>query len=274
MFDRYRVQITLIREMLGTNPCDPNVLDIHIVALQRKLILEKGGINQHINKYLDAIPLSKERGEEEVQKIIDKLETLMGYQLSPDEREQVIRGELESLKETIQELDIKGTTVFLWDKPSNHPCIGDHMILGFLKASAEAIGRTLPAKKGEVLNSISYTQSLINQHVRVEERFIVSDKDIKRNADGSPEYLQRSLRAQTAKGPRVSLAKSEVIPEGAKFNFTLKVLENSKITEEIFRKLFSYGELSGLGQWRNTGFGEFLAEITKIDSKGNPIKNN
>jgi hypothetical protein len=257
MFDKYTVTLTLDRDMLGTNSCDPNILDTHILERQRKLILEKSQINSQVNKYLEAIPISKERGEEEVNKTIEKLEEVLGYPLSDEDRQKAIRGELESLKETIQELDLKGSTVFFWNKELKRPCIGDHMVLGFLKAAAEAIGKTLPTKAGTVLNSVSYTQSLINQHVRVVERFITFDKDLQRNEDGSAYYYQRSLRAMTAKGPRVSLAKSEIVNAGAKLTFTLKVMKDSKITEEILRKLFSYGEMSGLGQWRNAGYGQF-----------------
>src|SRR5438445_179606 len=132
MIDKYRVKLTLLRDQLGTNPIDPNIQSTHILEKQRQLILEKGGINSQINKYLNAIPISKEKGEAEINKLIDKLEKLIGYELSPEERDQAVRGELESLKETFQEMELKGTTVFFWDKEKNLPCIGDHMILGFL----------------------------------------------------------------------------------------------------------------------------------------------
>lgn len=138
------------------------------------------------------------------------------------------------------------------------------MIYGFLKAAAEAIGRTLPKKNATVLHSISYTQSLINQHVRCEQKFITFDKDIRKNEDGSTSYLQRSLRAMTAQGPRISLAKSEVIDEGAKLTFTLKVLMGSPITEETLKTLFEYGEFVGLGQWRSSGHGMFTYKLIKL----------
>lgn len=263
MFDKYEVKLTFLRPILATNPCDPNVMDTHILDRQRKLILEKATINTQINKYLDQIQISQEKGDEEIQKLIDKLETLIGYELSPEEREDAIAGKLLSLKETLQEMDIKGTTVFFWDKTMNRPCIGDHMIYGFLKAAGEAISRTLTKKMGTMLQSASYTSSIINQHCRCEERFITFDKDVIRGADGQPTYLQRSLRAMTAKGPRISLAKSEQVDTGATICFTLKVMKNSPLTEEILRKLFDYGELSGLGQWRNAGWGSFKYEMTK-----------
>lgn len=267
MFDRYKVQLTLIRDQLATNPSDPNVLDTHILERQRKLILEKSQLNSQINKYLDQLPISKERGEEEVSLLFAKLEQLTGYQLTPEEKVQALTGDLKSLRETLSSMDLKGTTVFFWNKEKNRPCIGDHMILGFLKAAAEALVRCLPKteqKAGTILKSAAYTASTINQHVRVDEQFITFDNDLKMTSDGEPFYLQRSLRAKTAQGDRVALAKSEVVQAGSKLDFTLKVLEGSPMREEHLVKLFSYGELSGLGQWRNAGWGQFKFTITKV----------
>ena len=264
MFDRYKVRLTLMREMLGTNPIDPHVHDTHILDRQRKLIAQNKDVNKEVNKYLGQLEISEEKGEEEKNRILDKLQELIGAEFTEEERVAAIRGELESLKETFKELDIKGITVFFWDKKKNLPCIGDHMIYGFMKAAAEAIGRITQKSRGQVFGSVSYTNSLINQHVRCREQFITFDKDLIRNEDGTPLYKQRSLRAMTAKGPRISLAKSEQIEAGANLEFVLNVMQGSPIDEKVIRKLFSYGEMSGLGQWRNAGNGMFSAEITKL----------
>ena len=266
MFDKYGFKLILNRDQLATNPCDPNVMDTHIIDRQRKLILENNGINKAINKYLDQMPIAKERGVAEVNKLFDKLEELMGYKLSPEERELATQGKLEQLHETFKELDIKGTTVFFWDKELNRPCIGDHMIYGFLKAATEAICRTVTGpKRGKVLESCSYTQSLINQHVRCVEQFITFDKDVKRQKNGDSYFLQRSLRAMTAQGPRISLAKSEVVPAGASLKFTLKVMNGSQITKKVLKTLFEYGgDFTGLGQWRNAGYGMFAFEMMDV----------
>lgn len=262
MFDTYEVSLTFIREILGTNPCDPAVHDQHIIQKQRKLIAEKGSYNADINKYLSALQITEERGEAEVENILNKLEDLIGRKFTAEERTAAIKGELTGLKETLAEQELRGVTVFFRDE-EGMPCIGDHMIKGFLKASAEAIARTLPRKNGTVLNSASYTESLINQHVTVSDEFVSFDQDIVKNEDGTPNFKQRSLRAMTAQGPRVSLAKSERVASGAKIKFDLMVLQNSGITEEVLRKLFSYGELSGIGQWRNARYGAFKFELTK-----------
>jgi hypothetical protein len=236
-------------------------METHILERQRKLILEKSKINTEVNKYLEQLQISKERGDQELGALLDKLENLIGVQFTEEEREQAIKGELEILKEKFQEHELKGTTVFFWNKEKNLPMIGDHMVYGFMKAAAEAITRTRARKNGVIFGSTSYTQSIINQHVRCQERFITFDRDILRNPDGSPQYLQRSLRAQTPQGPRVSLARSEVVPEGAKIRFTLKVLGGSPLQECHIREMFDYGEFTGYGQWRNAGHGAFVYEM-------------
>ena len=71
----------------------------------------------------------------------------------------------------------------------------------------------------------------------------------------------------TAQGPRVSLAKSEVVPAGAKLSFTLKVMDDSPLDKKTLKKLLSYGECSGLGQWRNAGYGSFTFNLSEKGGK-------
>lgn len=271
-FDQYAVELTLQRDMLGTNPCDPNVMDTHIIDKQRKMIMAQSKVNKEINKYLEQLPISQEKGEAEVEAIFSKLEELTGVSLTDDQKKLVLRDGLEALKETFAEADLKGTTVFFWNKELQRPMIGDHMIYGFLKASAEAIGSTMEKKNGTVLRSVSWTQGKINQHIRISAQFITFDKDLKREENGKPVYSQRSLRANTAQGPRVSLAKSEVVEAGAKLRFILKVLRDSPITEDVLHTLFSYGEFSGLGQWRNAGNGMFSYELNKLEAGAGGVR--
>ena len=264
MFDEYKVCLRFTRPVLGTNPIDPKILDTHIIEKQRSLILEKSKINKEVNKYLDAAQITDERKAEEIDKLFDRLENLTGEKYNAEERREHLLDGLEKLKETFKNLDMKGMTVFYRDPSNDLPSIGDHMILGFLKAATDAIAKTLPKKNATILQSKAYTYSTINQHVRVKERFINFDKDIMKTASGAPEYLQRSLRAETAQGPKISLAKSEQIPAGASIQFTLKVMKNSPIKRNHLEQLFSYGCLSGIGQWRNSGYGQFEVESFEV----------
>lgn len=280
MFTSFRIVITLLREMLGTNPCNPNVLDKHIHDKQRRLILDKSQINTEINKYLDALPISKEKGNAEIEKLFAKLEDLTGIKLKDDEKKRALAGDLEALKETFAELETTGTTVFFWDNEKNQPCIGDHMIYGFLKAAADALGKDvrLTKLKGTILHSTAYTQSVINQHVRCTAPFITFDRDVRRNEDGTAFLLERSLRAKTAQGERIALARSEVVPAGARLDFVVNFMAGSPLIHPIqykkgekpfFEKiplihLLDYGQMTGLGQWRNAGHGAFQYEATQI----------
>ena len=72
------------------------------------------------------------------------------------------------------------------------------------------------------------------------------------------DFCQRPLRAQTMKGERVTLAMSEQIKAGATITFTIKYLQDDK--GKLIREWLDYGELRGIGQWRNSGKGRFTWE--------------
>lgn len=237
----YEFVLRLLRPQLGTNPLDPDILGTHIIEKERKNIQEKSKVNAALNKYADASDISEERKAAEIKKIKEKAE---------------------ELKEEVGELEERGITVFF--REDDKVAIGDHMIYGFMKAAAEAISRTLPTKKGVMLHSAAYTESIINQHVRCQEEFLTYDRDILRKSDGSINHKVRSIRVVTAQGPRVSIIKSEQIPAGASVTFRLNVLDGSPLTEEILRKLFDYGEICGLGQWRNAGYGTFTYTMKEV----------
>lgn len=270
----YHVTLTLTRAMLGTNPQDPYVLDTHIIKKQQEIILEKNKVNRAIDKNIDqankylAAELPEARRKEDIEAALDKLETILGYELDAQTRADVVAGKLDPLRESLKTLQEKGpgTTVFFWNKEKSRPMIGDHMIYGFMKAAAEAIGRCSKEKgRGKILESIGYTQSIINQHVRLAERYITFDADIVRAEDGTPQYLQRSLRAETAQGPRITLAKSEIVPEGAKLEFTMRVMDGSPIDDiKVLKRIFDYGDFVGLGQWRSAGHGMFNYTISLV----------
>ena len=263
MINKYKVTLTLTRDMLGTNPMTPDIHAEHVIAKSRKIIAGTDASNKKLDKYIDALPITDEKENAEIEGIIRTLEERLGRKFNDEERSTMIATKLISLRETVEELDSKGITVFFRDE-NGKPCIGDHMIKGFMKAAGEAICKTNSKKNGTILHSAAYTDSLINQHVAIDEQFITFTEDIKRDGDGSPSYLSRSLRAMTMQGPRVSIAKSEVVPAGAQLSFTLNVMRGSQIDKNVLEQLFSYGQISGLGQWRNGGNGKFKYEITEM----------
>lgn len=130
--------------------------------------------------------------------------------------------------------------------------IYNYMINGFLKEAGTAL-------KSQI--GVSNIKSKIDQFVFVEPRRIYLDKE---KPDGC---LERPLRALTMQGPRVSLARSDYVSEGTKINVTVRVLDNSAtktskaLTAEVIKQLLEYGELKGLGQFRNGCYGRFTAEV-------------
>lgn len=262
--NEYKCKVTLLKEMLGTNPMDPNVLDKHILDRQRKLIMEKSSINLAVNKYLDAKQISVAKGELELAALKKTLEELLERDLSDQEFSGLREGNpdtLKALKETFAELYMKSTTCFLRNPDNGNVCISSHMIHGYLKAAGESISRTLPRKNGTMLNSAAYTQSIINMHCMINPDLIDASCDVMRNDEESIIYLQRPLRAKTPQGPRIALAKSEQLPKGTEFYFTISVLKNSPLTKEVLEALLRYGCMKGLGQWRNAGYGRFEYEV-------------
>lgn len=148
---------------------------------------------------------------------------------------------------TVKELENRGWTGFHEDEDG--PFLYNYSVKGFLCEAA----RTL--KQFGLLKQL---QDKFTRYVFVFPRRIRLPKP-----DGEFAVLERPLRAQTAQGPRVTVTRSDVVPEGTKIKFTMDVLEGSGITQGCIEKVLSYGHYKGLGQWRNGGFGSF--ELVKLE---------
>lgn len=149
--------------------------------------------------------------------------------------------------ETVQEICQKGWTGFHADEEG--PFLYDYAVKGFLCEAA----RTL--KQFGLLKQL---QDKFKRYVFVLPRRV-------RLPEIDVEPLERPLRAMTALGPRVTLARSDVVKAGAELTFTLRVLEVSGITQNCVKEVLSYGALMGLGQWRSGGFGRFeIVEMEEI----------
>lgn len=86
----------------------------------------------------------------------------------------------------------------------------------------------------------------------------VEERKIPIHFEGEIGTCQRPLRGQTPQGERIALANSETIPAGSWIEFTIKCLCDSH--ETAVREWLDYGELRGIGQWRNSGKGRFKWE--------------
>lgn len=125
------------------------------------------------------------------------------------------------------------------------PFIYDYQIKGFFKNSCSALRKAT----GYASANLKAFKKEIDGLVFVKERKI----PIKMS--GEMEILQRPLRADTAQGPRVALASSESCPAGSTIEFTIMLLKDD--LEKYIREWMDYGQLNGLMQWHNGGYGRF-----------------
>jgi len=151
-----------------------------------------------------------------------------------------LRDEIESLRED------KGVTGF-HRNGDDEPFLYDYMIEGFLKDACGMMRRA----RGTLSKKLTAYKKVIDGLVFVGERRIPLQMA------GELDVLERPLRAETAQGPRVALAKSEMAPVGTKIAFTLRILDDKSVPLELLQEWFDYGSMRGLGQWRNGGYGRF-----------------
>lgn len=148
--------------------------------------------------------------------------------------------ELKDEVESIDEVEQKGWTGFHSDE--NGLYIYDYMVRGFLKNAGNILKNDVGVKN---------LSSKISQFVFVGPRKIYLGK---KEPDG---VLERPLRAQTAQGPRVTLARSDIVNAGTELNCELVIVGGKEVTEELLLKLLDYGKFQGLGQFRSGSYGRF-----------------
>lgn len=147
-----------------------------------------------------------------------------------------------------------GTTIF--HREAGRVGIYDYQVKGFFKDAAGAMNRfDKEARNG--LEKLPAYKTKIDGCIFVGPRFIPLDLP----AGAEVGVCERPLRADTAQGPRVSLARSETVPAGTKLTFEVAIL--SKELLPYVMAWLAYGEMRGLGQWRNSGKGRFTTEVVQ-----------
>ena len=144
----------------------------------------------------------------------------------------------------------KGMTVFPRNE-NGEPFLYDYQIKGFFKDACQML-KKVSGKKSATLKAF---KKEIDGLVFPCPREIVF-KDAKIGT------CQRPLRAQTAQGERVALAMSEEIAAGAWIEFEITTLKDDLL--DLIREWLDYGELRGIGQWRNSGKGRFTWEELEV----------
>lgn len=158
---------------------------------------------------------------------------------------EVPEDELDMLPEKLE----KATTVFHKDK-SGQPMMVAYQFKGFLKNAAQ----TMNGKYGLPKNF----KNKVERMVFIQPRFIPYVLP----EGGEVTFCERALRAQTPKGDRVCLARSEQLPIGTTVSFGISILPG-EITESVLKDLLDYGYNQGVGQWRSADYGQFRYELIK-----------
>ena len=154
----------------------------------------------------------------------------------------------------------RGLTVFLRDDETDQLIMLDYMVRGYFKGTLEA----LIAQTG-----IKMPRSKVDKYL------FVGPRRIQIMRDGKPIYeeddqIERPLRADTMRGPRVSLAASESIDAGWTVDIEVTLMPNPEskaskaVTWDAVEMALDYGRFQGLGQWRTGGNGRFVWE--RIDN--------
>lgn len=159
----------------------------------------------------------------------------------------------EAVEEIDTVLDDKGKTGF-HRNAAGEPFIYDYMIRGFLKSACGMMSRV----EGSQSKKLKAYKKVIDGMVFVEPRMIPIQ------LSGPIGELQRPLRAQTAQGERVAISVSETAPAGSTLEFTIIVLDDKTVPEELLREWFDYGKWMALGQWRSASYGRISYTLEAI----------
>lgn len=146
----------------------------------------------------------------------------------------------EDESENVTEREESGWTTFLRDKERGL-YVYDYYVKGFFKNAANVLKSDLKIK---------------NLRSKVSDLLFVTPRKIYLNCKEPDFILERPLRAQTAQGPRITLAKSDAIKAGKIIEFDVILLTaKGELKPDIIEKLLEYGKLQGFGQFRNGGYG-------------------
>jgi len=171
------------------------------------------------------------------------------YIASKAPNEEAREEEVESIDEN--DVEVKAMTVFSRLEDGT-PHLWDYQIKGFFKNACGALRNADGTESSKIKSYKKHIDNLV----------FINERRIPLIFEGEIQNLQRPLRASTPQGERVALANSEMLPAGTTCEFTVKVLKADMMS--TVREWLDYGELNGIGQWHNGGYGAFTwEEITE-----------
>jgi hypothetical protein len=141
---------------------------------------------------------------------------------------------------------------------NGQPIFYDYQIKGFFKDACSMLNRLNGKDNNGKKTSTNESGKLTAYKKIIDGLIFVQPRMIPVNVAGDIGECQRPLRAQTAQGERIALASSESIPKGSTVECTIVLLNPDH--EKAVKEWLDYGELRGIGQWRNSGKGIFTWE--------------
>lgn len=184
----------------------------------------------------------------------------------------------------VPDLEEKGWTGFLTltGEIGGPPALSAHMFKGAFKEICTAMRRgDANSSAGSVSRKLRAHKKQIDQLVWVRPRFVPlllpEGRDrylltVRKTADSDGEeresefdISERPLRAQTAQGERVALARSDACPAGTQMLVNIQVRGGSIMPAHIM-EWFEFLEGFGMGQWRGSGqFGNMTySDVTDV----------
>ena len=159
-------------------------------------------------------------------------------------------------------------TQSIFARHDGKPMLWDYQIKGFLKEAAlamiESRSMTQEALKPYGLTPYVYKRT-VDTLIFILPRRIILTPPKAPNTDsfwlGLPngakglKLVQRPLRKENPRGGKVCLVASEAVPAGTSVELCIVVLRPNLLP--FVEQWLNYGELKGIGQWRNGSFGRF-----------------
>ena len=137
--------------------------------------------------------------------------------------------------------------------------MGLHILASNVKAHLKDCANVLQ-KKADVK---AFRSKLANRVFVEGIRNSLGDEAIYLGKDEPDGYFEHPVHAMTARGPRTALKRNDYRLRPL-LAFTLLVLNDGFVTEELLETLFAYGAKHGIGSERGNGFGRY--ELVKLEA--------
>ena len=277
MFRKVKVRLVTTNEMLGMSPSDPKLYQTFIRIKKEKAL-------ESLQKKVKGL------SEEEKKAILDSgIEDIEKFFTNPSEAE-MVKGIFEKINQESADDESKITCFLRMPNDPSTPCLGDWQLKGAIKEFWKGLIASTPSARIQAYvdriesdiqvypvdfplpasGKITWDQvndlNKANANVNRKAIKITMPEGYVLDPEKEECLCQRPLRAMTAKGPRVSIACSERIPEGAVIEFIL-AFTNKDDHIQLVKDAFSFGGMNrGLCEWRTGGKGRFYIDLwEKID---------